>query len=137
MVECYMYNAYVYVCACMCVHACVCMCVVMCVCVCQIRVCVCVCTCVMCVYMCHMCVCAYVHVCVCVCLYISVCVHVLVFASPHSITPVETLHTILLGACKYTVRRFMSSGTPLQMEEILSRIAAFPYSGFTVRLVQV
>ena len=148
------------VCECMCMHVCVCVCVCMCVCV--ICVCVCfMCTCVrcvcgmcLCVYMCHVCihvscvcVCACVCVCVvcvcvccvCVCVRLCVCtccVHVL-FCWPHSIAPVEMLSTILLSASKYMVRRFRSSATPLQKKEILSRMAAFPYSGFIVRLVQV
>ena len=41
-------------------------------------------------------------------------------------TPAESLHTILLGACKYMLREFMDSLTVAQRKEILARVSAFP-----------
>ena len=49
-------------------------------------------------------------------------------------TPVESLHTILLGACKYMLREFMDSLTVAQRKEILARVSAFPNCGFTTRI---
>lgn len=49
-------------------------------------------------------------------------------------TPVETLHTILLGACKYMLRSFMDKRNATEKKEILARISSFPYSGFSCRL---
>ena len=49
-------------------------------------------------------------------------------------TPVESLHTILLGASKYMVRSFMGSCSSKQKKEILARMAAFSYCGFSVRV---
>ena len=42
-------------------------------------------------------------------------------------TPVESLHTTLLGACKYMLREFMESLTVAQRKEILTRVSTFPY----------
>lgn len=60
------------------------------------------------------------------------------FAHCHTLlsrsTPVETLHTILLGACKYMLRSFMDKRSPAEKKEILARILSFSYSGFTCRI---
>lgn len=62
-------------------------------------------------------------------IHVSVC-YCIMFRS----TPVETLHTILLGGCKYLVRKFMHECSPTEKKEILARMASFPYSGFSVRV---
>lgn len=49
-------------------------------------------------------------------------------------TPVETLHTILLGCCKYMLRSFMDKCGAAEKKEILARISSFSYSGFTCRI---
>ena len=49
-------------------------------------------------------------------------------------TPVETLHTILLGTCKHLVKKFMRECSTQEKKEILARMAAFPYSGFSNRV---
>jgi hypothetical protein len=49
-------------------------------------------------------------------------------------TPVETLHTILLGPYKYLLRKLMSKLTSQKKEEIRARIRAFSYTGFKTRL---
>ena len=46
----------------------------------------------------------------------------------------ESLHTILLGCCKYMIRSFMDEISSRQKKEMLAIIAAFPYSGFTTRI---
>lgn len=45
-------------------------------------------------------------------------------------TPIETLHTILLGPYKYLTRQLMDRLTPKEKREIKSKIIAFPKSGF-------
>lgn len=45
-------------------------------------------------------------------------------------TPVETLHTILLGPYKYLTRKVMMELSPRHKEEVLSQMAAFHYSVF-------
>ena len=45
-------------------------------------------------------------------------------------TPVETLHTILLGPYKYLLKVFVPRLTAQQKEELLARMRAFNYSGF-------
>lgn len=50
-------------------------------------------------------------------------------------TPVEVLHTILLGPYKYLLKTTISQLTPLQKKEVLSRMNAFNYSGFNCRVI--
>ena len=52
----------------------------------------------------------------------------------YSSTPVETLHTILLGVAKYMLRAFMDKQSANEKREILARIKAFPYCGFDVKI---
>lgn len=49
-------------------------------------------------------------------------------------TPVESLHTILLGPYKYLLKNTIPILSRRQKEEVLARIRAFNYSGFCVRL---
>lgn len=49
-------------------------------------------------------------------------------------TPVEVLHTILLGCCKYMLREFMSHRSSQEKKDIQAKIVSFPSSGFTVRV---
>ncbi len=49
-------------------------------------------------------------------------------------TPVETLHTILLGPYKYLLRTIMGQLSHQQKEEVLARMRAFNYSAFKVRV---
>lgn len=44
-------------------------------------------------------------------------------------TPIETLHTILLGPYKYLLRKLMSKLTVQQKNGVRARIASFPSSG--------
>ena len=48
--------------------------------------------------------------------------------------PVEVLHTLPLGACKYLLKETMSILRPWQKREILARIRAFNQSGFRVKM---
>ena len=48
----------------------------------------------------------------------------------HRSTPVETLHTILLGPYKYLLKTTMSTLSAQQKQEILARMTAFNHSGF-------
>ena len=50
-------------------------------------------------------------------------------------TPIETLHTILLGPYKYLLKVTIPKFSRVQKEEILARIRAFNFSGFRVKLV--
>ena len=51
-----------------------------------------------------------------------------------SSTPIECLHTILLGPYKYMLRQVMENLSSVQKNEIISRFRSFPYSGFQQRL---
>ena len=44
--------------------------------------------------------------------------------------PVEVLHTILLGLCKYFLKEVMPRLSKAQKKELLARIRAFKLSGF-------
>ena len=48
----------------------------------------------------------------------------------HRSTPVETLHTILLGPYKYLVQSLMGHLNSVQKEELEARITSFEFSGF-------
>ena len=48
--------------------------------------------------------------------------------------PVECLHTVLLGACKYMLRSFMNQASNSTKKEILAIISSFPQCGFSTRL---
>ena len=52
----------------------------------------------------------------------------------YSSTPVEALHTVLLGVCKYMIRSFMDKRSATEKREILAKIDAFPYCGFSVKI---
>lgn len=52
----------------------------------------------------------------------------------HRSTPIEALHTILLGCSKYMLREFMGSRSSQHKKEIMARINAFSYCGFTCRI---
>lgn len=49
-------------------------------------------------------------------------------------TPIETLHTILLGPYKYLTKQLMDRLTPNEKREIKAKIIAFPKSGFNFNL---
>ena len=49
-------------------------------------------------------------------------------------TPVEVLHTLVLGPYKYLLRSWMARFSPQQRKEVLASIASFPFSGFALRL---
>ena len=50
------------------------------------------------------------------------------------ITPVETLHTILLGCCKYVLKSFMTGKSSHEKREILARVRSFDQSSFSVKV---
>lgn len=52
----------------------------------------------------------------------------------HRSTPVESLHSILLGPYKYLLKSTIPLLSDTQKEEVNARIRAFSYSGFQVRL---
>ena len=62
-------------------------------------------------------------------LILSLCLH-----QYYSSSPVETLHTILLGICKYLLKSFMPIMSKTQKKKINARISAFHTSGFTVKM---
>ena len=49
-------------------------------------------------------------------------------------TPIETLHTILLGPYKYFLKSLIGKLNQQQKQEFRAIIAAFDYSGFDVRI---
>ena len=49
-------------------------------------------------------------------------------------TPVESLHTILLGPYKYLLKITIPKLSKKQKDEVLARIRAFNFSGFRVKL---
>lgn len=49
-------------------------------------------------------------------------------------TPVEALHSLLLGCCKYMLREFMEHRSSKEKKEILARVKSFPYCGFSTRI---
>ena len=50
-------------------------------------------------------------------------------------TPVECLHTILLGPYKYLLKCTIPTLSSQQKEEVLTRVKAFNYSGFDCRVI--
>lgn len=48
--------------------------------------------------------------------------------------PLEILHTVLLGVCKYVLLETMSALSKTQKDEILARVKAFDTSGFHVKM---
>ena len=46
----------------------------------------------------------------------------------------ETLHTVLLGTCKYLLRSFMSKRNKGEKDEILARMSAFNSSGISTKI---
>ena len=70
-----------------------------------------------------------------ICLYNSqvLCMHVHLLHVCRS-TPVEVLHTMLLGPYKYLLGKTMKILSPLQKKEVLARISSFNYSGFSGQL---
>ena len=50
-------------------------------------------------------------------------------------TPVETLHTILLGPYKYLLKTTLSKLTVQHKQEVLARMATFNYSGFNGKVL--
>ncbi len=55
-------------------------------------------------------------------------------SSNYRSTPVETLHTILLGPYKYLLLTVMGKLSSQQKSEVLARMRAFNNSGFKVRV---
>ena len=49
-------------------------------------------------------------------------------------SPVESLHTVLLGTCKYLLKSFMSSRNEQEKKQILARMSGFNYSGFSTKV---
>ena len=49
-------------------------------------------------------------------------------------TPLEVLHTILLGLAKYMLKQFMPRLTNRMKEEVLARVNAFPHSGLRSKM---
>ena len=50
-------------------------------------------------------------------------------------TPVETVHTILLGPFKYLLKEVMATLSTVQKKEVLARMAAFHWSGFDGKVI--
>ena len=49
-------------------------------------------------------------------------------------TPVEVLHTVILGPYKYLTGRVMAKLSTVQKQEVLARIFSFNYSGIEERI---
>lgn len=49
-------------------------------------------------------------------------------------TPVETLHTILLGPYKYLLRRLIPRLSTKQKDQVKACVSAFNFSGFDVKI---
>ena len=49
-------------------------------------------------------------------------------------TPVETLHTILLGPYKYLLRTLMGHLTSAQKDDLHARLATFDFSGLDYKM---
>lgn len=49
-------------------------------------------------------------------------------------TPVESLHTVLLGASKYMLRSFMDSRTTAEKKIIHTMVHSFPYCGLSCKI---
>ena len=49
-------------------------------------------------------------------------------------TLIETLHTVLLGTCKYLLRSFMSKRNKGEKDEILAGMSAFISSGISTKI---
>ena len=49
-------------------------------------------------------------------------------------TPIETLHTILLGPYKYLLRKIISKLTVQQKDEVSARVSTFPSSGLKYKV---
>ena len=52
----------------------------------------------------------------------------------HRSSPVEALHTVLLGCCKYMLRQYMNTKSPSEKKKIMGRIRSFPKSGLNCRV---
>ncbi len=58
----------------------------------------------------------------------------IMFVCSNRCTPVESLHTILLGPYKYLLKSTVPTFSNTQKEEVLARMRAFNYSGFRVKV---
>ena len=61
--------------------------------------------------------------------YLMVTNNILFEMSTHRSTPIECLHTILLGGYKYLFRELMDKLSPTQKQEVCASIDHFPHSG--------
>ena len=68
------------------------------------------------------------------CVYLYCLLLYLIYIYFYSSTPVETLHTILLGPYKYLLHSLMGHVSSAQKEEIQTRIESFNFSGFDTKL---
>ncbi len=50
-------------------------------------------------------------------------------------TPVEVLHSILLGPYKYLLKTFIPRLSPTQKRQVLAKMSAFNYSGFKGKVI--